>query len=157
MDVLAQHGDRRYFSHTLKDPGAFDSTLALGPFPCLLWDHVGGSAAHTKIDLARVLIRAGCRYAVCAGKECADWHDAFDSAYLTDHRDESAEQQDASFVMTTWHNDETADDVAFFFVWNTDFEGNEFRDYLVLHLGAEVRAESVEQAVLKYASERAAA
>lgn len=44
---------------------------------------------------ASQLMKAGCRYAVCAGSECEDWHDAFDYAFVRDHLDEPEEKQEA--------------------------------------------------------------
>lgn len=37
--------------------------------------------------------------------------------------------------MTTWHADESPDDVAFFFVLNRNFNEHDFKRFLVLHVG----------------------
>jgi hypothetical protein len=42
---------------------------------------------------------------------------------------------DAAHVMTTWHADESPDDVAFFFVLNTNFNEHDLKRFLVLHVG----------------------
>ena len=53
--------------------------------------------------------------------------------------------------MTTWHTGETADEVAFFFALNTNFDNHEFTRYLVLHVGTGPAREELDAAVRKYA------
>ena len=53
--------------------------------------------------------------------------------------------------MTTWHEDENPDDVAFFFVLNTNFDDHDFDRYLVVHVGDGQTREQVDAAVRRYA------
>ncbi len=53
--------------------------------------------------------------------------------------------------MTSWHNHEGVDEVAPFFVLNTNFDDHDFGHYLVLHVGTGPAKKSVNAAVRKYA------
>ena len=78
---------------------------------------------------------------------CEQWHDEVDETYVTRTLDG---EMDERFVMTTWHTDEPILDVAFFFVWNTNFDDHDFRRFLVLQLGDDaVRAKELRDAVTK--------
>ena len=82
---------------------------------------------------------------------CEAWHDAMDQEFVKQHLDDPQEVCEAAHVMTTWHEGENPDDVAFFFVLNTDFDDHEFRKYLILHIGTGELREQVDAAVRKYA------
>lgn len=79
------------------------------------------------------IIRANCRYAVCAGHDCSRWDDSIDEALLAS--DPNFSPPDERFVMTTWHENESLDDVAFFFRRNTSFDDFLAERFLVLQLG----------------------
>jgi len=104
-----------------------------------------------KQAFASQLISSGCRYAVCAGIDCSAWHDAFDLAWVQQHLNDSEEKKDAEHVMTTWHEGDSIDDVAFFFVYNTNFDEYDFRQFLVLHLGDSPVRHDVDAAVRRNA------
>ena len=67
------------------------------------------------------------------------------------HLEDTQDVQDAAHVMTTWHTGEPPDEVAFFFVCNTNFDDHDFKRYLVIHIGSGPFAEELETAVRKYA------
>jgi hypothetical protein len=98
-----------------------------------------------------VLLEGGCRYAVCAGADCEAWHDAIDLEFVKLHSDDPEHVINTVHVMTTWHQGESPDDVAFFFVMNTNFDAHDFDRYLVLHLGTSAAVVKVDAAVRKYA------
>jgi hypothetical protein len=120
-------------------------------FPCLIWDHDGRFTEAKRLVVAQALLQAGCRYTVCGGENCEAWHDIVDMEYVMQHLDDSEEVREAMHVMTTWHDDESPDDVAFFFVLNTNFDYHDFQRYLVLHVGTGPLKEQVNAAVQKYA------
>lgn len=102
------------------------------------------------------MLGGGCRYAVCGGLHCEEWHDAVDNEFLKKHIDDPDEVLpdevlDESHVMTTWHENEPAEDVGFFFVLNTNFDFHDFQQYLVLHVGRGREVAHVDAAVRKYA------
>jgi hypothetical protein len=55
--------------------------------------------------------------------------------------------------MTTWHDKEIPDDVAFFFVYNTNFDDITFDRYLILHIGTDPSARSIDDAVTAHAKQ----
>ena len=77
-------------------------------------------------------------------------HDAVDIEVAKQHLDDPDVDAQAAHVMTTWHEDESADDVAFFFVFNTNFD-HDFERYLVLHVGSGPVKERLDAAVRDYA------
>lgn len=90
-------------------------------FPCLIWGHDGRSTDAKRSVIASALLDAGCRYAVCGGENCDAWHEAVDVEFVKRHIDDPDDVLDSVHVMTTSHDGEAPDDVAFFFVLNTNF------------------------------------
>lgn len=88
------------------------------PFVCLLAWHVAGVAAATIGAVARTLVDAGCAYVCAFGSDCTRVDDVVD--------EECVERQVAgepvSFVMTTWHDDETPEAALWFWLENTTVE-----------------------------------
>jgi hypothetical protein len=78
------------------------------------------------------LVQTNCRYAVCAGHKCSTWDDSVDWAYLVTV---NYEPNDDAFVMTSWHTDESVQDVIFFALHCTNFDDHDFQRYLVLAVG----------------------
>lgn len=151
MDILAESEGKVYGAVTIQRPDEFVSPFTGLPFPCSIWDHEGHFSHSDRFAVADALLESGCRYAVCGGQQCSAWHDAIDEEWIARHIDEPEEVQEAAQVMTTWHRGETPDDVAFFFVLSTIFDGHDFGQYLVLHVGSGPATEQLEAAVRKYA------
>ena len=151
MDVLAEGDGKIYVRVTVNRPGAFTPPVFDAQFPCLIWDHDGRFNEMARSAIAKALLESGCRYAVCCGHNCEAWHDAVDAAFVEAHLDDRDDVRDAAFVMTTWHDGESPDDVAFFFVLNANFEDHSFRQYLVLHVGTGPAEDQIDAAVRKYA------
>lgn len=151
MRVIAETEGRTYVALDIEWPDQFVSPFTGALFPCLIWDHGSRFSEEDRSVLARALLESGCRYAVCGGLGCEAWHDAVDIELVKKHLDDPEEVLEKIRVMTSWHNDESADDVGFFFVLNTNFDFHEFRQYVVLHVGSGQEVERVEAAVRKYA------
>lgn len=95
-----------------------------------------------KAQIAEQIIGSGCGYVVCGGVESMAWHDAMDESSIA--AEISGELKEEETAVTTWHEDESIDDVAFFFALNTflpeseghtDFVDLLSADYLVLLIG----------------------
>jgi hypothetical protein len=151
MIVLADTEDKIYGAVAIEGPRGFASPFRDVLFPCLIWDHDGHFTDSERSAVARALLEAGCRYAVCGGESCEAWHDAVDREFIQLHLDDPDEVCEAAHVMTTWHDGESPEDVAFFFVLNTNFDDHDFRRYLVLHVGTGKTKEQVDAAVRAYA------
>jgi hypothetical protein len=151
MNVLAETGSKTYAALAIDAPEEFASLCHGALFPCMIWDHDGRFTEAQRRDVAKRLLQAGCRYAVCGGHNCEAWHDAVDAEFIRQHVDDPDENRDAVHVMTTWHADESPDAVAFFFVLNTNFDDHDFNHYLVLHVGDGHTQAEVDAAVRRYA------
>ena len=81
------------------------------------------------------IIAAKCRYAVCWGYECSAWDTAIDWAYI--ETDENFSPPDETFVMTTWHEDESVEDAIDFWWMNTWFDDYESTRLAVLVIGGD--------------------
>jgi hypothetical protein len=151
MEFIAQNESRIYGSLTIESPGDFATPFHGEVFPCLLWDHRGRFTDAEQAELAGRLLDAGCRYAVCGGAGCEAWHDAIDMECVTRHLDDSEEVRESMHIMTTWHDGETPDEVALFFVTCTNFGQHHFRRFLVVHVGSGKQRNEVDTAVRRYA------
>jgi hypothetical protein len=149
MDVLAEIDGKIFVRGKIEQPEDLASPFSGDPFPCLIWDHDGRFTDAARTAVAHGLLEAGCRYAVCAGQNCEAWENAVDLAFVEAYLDEES-VQDAAHVMTSSHDRESPDDVAFFFVLCTNFDSHDFRRYLVLHIGIGSAEEDVDEAVQKH-------
>jgi hypothetical protein len=68
---------------------------------------------------------------VCGGVGCEAWHDSVDLAWATDYADGNQPAE----VMTSWHTDESAAEVVWFFLMNTNFDHYAFTRFLILVIG----------------------
>lgn len=151
MDVLAEKEGKIYRAVAIDAPNDFISPFSGLLFPCLIWDHDGGFSEAQREVVANRLLQAGCRYVVCGGQNCEAWHYAVDIEFVRQHSDDSEEVLEAVHVMSSWHTGESPDDVAFFFVLNTNFDYHDFVRFLVLHVGDCRTRKEVDAAVRRYA------
>jgi len=66
--------------------------------------------------ISEEIVASGCRYAVCYGHRCSTWDDSIDLASI------AAGKEEKGFVMTTWHEEDSLEEVVEFFWWNTAFD-----------------------------------
>ena len=83
-------------------------------------------------SLSEQFVSQGCRYAVCSGYQCSTWDDSIDWAAL---EKSNFEDNDNQFVMTTWHKDQSIDDIVFFFIRNTNYDTFTPTNFCVVILG----------------------
>jgi hypothetical protein len=77
------------------------------------------------------LIHSGCRYMMAWGKECSSWDDSLDIANIEKFNYEDIPKED--FVITTWHEDESLQDV----LWYSKYSAfHEYHDLatIILHI-----------------------
>ena len=84
-------------------------------------------------DLSERIIASRCRYAVCFGFECSSWDGSIDYAFI--FSDPNLSPPDERFVMTTWHEDESIEDVVEYLRFNTVFDEFVPKRFLVLFVG----------------------
>jgi hypothetical protein len=68
--------------------------------------------------LVEKLIGVGCKYFVCAGKYSESLHDFIDDVILDVSLSNQCEERNE--IMTTWHDTDTDDEVADFFLHSTN-------------------------------------
>jgi hypothetical protein len=150
--LLLEHPPRSYWLQVLHDVKSFEPPFDGTPYPCLLWDTRAQRSSDDIRVLTRALIASNCRNGVCGGLDCDRWHDGLDEAFLNQRL--SKEEEESRFVLTTWHTDESPDDVAFFFVHNTNFDDHDFKQFLVVQIGSDW---TTEQALTEALREHATA
>ena len=100
-------------------------------FVALIVNNDADISSSDQYAISLALVKFGCRYAVCMGHDCSSWDDSVDYANIEIDPDLTREK----FVMTTWHDDETIDSIAHFFLNTTAFGDNTFVNFLVLSIG----------------------
>ena len=152
METVAEHLGKTYRSVAVRQSDNLESIFTGFAFPCLIWDHGSRLSSEERFEFVKKLLAAGCRYFVCGGAECELWHDIVDEEWVSQHFDDPPDVQAAAHVMTTWHEGESPDDVAFFFVMNTNFDNYDFKEFLIVHSGgSEPDVERVNAAVRQLA------
>jgi hypothetical protein len=116
VELLAAKEGKLYASVAVDELGEFLACSPWAFFASLIWDHAGEFSDSDRATVAKTLLDAGCRYVVCGGERCSDWHDAVDVEFVKQHVDDDEAAAEASHVMTTFHEGESPDEVAFFFV-----------------------------------------
>lgn len=107
----------------------------------VVWAADGTFDEAARIKVVGALIDSGCRYIVCGGVDCEEWHDDADVAFANL---EATSDSEVPFVMTTWHRNESMEDVVFFATYCTNFDDHDFKFLLVLVVGeASDRADCV--------------
>jgi len=148
VKLIARYARREFYARKLVTPTALGDAPFVGlQFACLLWNHSVERDVDAASALLSSLIDSGCRYIVCAGLDCEWWHDAADELFVAKYLDAPDEERERNHVMTTWHAQESPDDVAFFFAFNTSFDDVSFDRFLVLHLGDGPDIDAVDSAV----------
>ncbi len=140
MVRLGRTADTDVWFDQLARPFSFSSPFHGEDFVLMLVVAVAEITTEERHALSAEIIRQGCRYAVCTGHECSRWDDSIDFAYLETSPDYSP--PDERFVMTTWHENDSIEDVVEFFRLNTTFDDFVTRHFLAIVLGGETETES---------------
>lgn len=91
------------------------------------------------------MVAGGCRYMMAWGPNCSSWDDSVDHADV--ERFDFGEIPDTHFVMTTWHDDETLEEVFWFsqYCATLTYDDVEISTIILLHIGSADRAEEFAQ------------
>jgi hypothetical protein len=143
MRLVAEHEDRKSFLLSVDDASqvnldALAEQIGVGePFVCLIWDAAGSSTDEERCAFGHKLIAAGCRYAVCGGNDGTVWDDAVDFAFVLATLDVTEAERDARFIMTTWHEGESPEEVVWFAMNCANFDDLSFDKWVVVLRGAD--------------------
>lgn len=127
-----------WLAHQMSRPFSFVTPFGGEDFALLLVIAEPGVPNDERHAVTDKIVRLGCRYACCAGHQCSEWHDCIDYSYL--YSDPGFSPPDEKFIMTTWHEDESLEDVAFFFRMCTSIDGVVPRHFLVVILGGDAES-----------------
>ncbi|MCA9560068.1 MAG: hypothetical protein KC583_16085 [Myxococcales bacterium] len=96
--------------------------------------------------MSRLLVDTGCVYAMAWGLDCSLWDDSIDRANIERFKDR--EIPDAQFVMTTWHERESIEEVLWFakVCAAASYSNEPLNDLLVLDFSQQDRAAFIEAA-----------
>lgn len=89
------------------------------------------------------LVRSGCLYMMAWGADCSAWDDAVDLANLEQF---DYQVPDDRSVMTTWHEDETLQEVFLFAKTCANHSTVEIGHTLLLHISESAREQELMQA-----------
>lgn len=119
--------------------------LSLTAFRCVILIERAVDAAE-RAEVSRRLVKAGCLYAMAWGIDCSLWDDSIDEANIATFFPKSVPAD--QFVMTTWHSEETIDDVFFYAKHNAllSYDDLELVDLLVLDIGRFPREDEIREA-----------
>jgi len=133
MEHFANSADGRAVSHLCLVPPYSLGTAPFGgdDFVALIVNNDAQISSSDQHAISLALVRFGCRYAVCMGHDCSSWDDSVDYANIVLNPEQASEK----FVMTTWHDDDTVDEIANFFLNCTAYADNTFNNFLVLSIG----------------------
>ena len=84
------------------------------------------------------LVASGCRYMMAWGPNCSSWDDSVDWA---DIKNRNCEDDDSKFVMTTWHREETLENVFWYSQFCANFSADdiELTNALILHISESIQ------------------
>lgn len=99
--------------------------------------------ADYRSEVSKALVKTGCLHSLAWGNDCSAWDDSVDMAFL-EARNLGDYPKD-KFVMTTWHEDETLEEVVEFAKHCTDYSETKLVDILVLDFAHDERSELIEK------------
>lgn len=114
----------------------------MAEFKCLILieREVGGDYRN---EVSKALVKAGCLFSLAWGIDCSAWDDSCDWAFLEVY--DFSDFPEKKFVMTTWHEDETLEEVVEFAKHCTDYSEVNIEDILVLDFSHHERSQLIEK------------
>jgi hypothetical protein len=87
------------------------------------------------------LVQSGCLYMMAWGRDCSIWDDSVDWASLEMHNYE--EIPDENLVITTWHDQDTLEDVFLFSAHTAQHPVKDLGNTLIVDIGPNAREASI--------------
>ena len=140
MKLLAQNAERRVWYLRLEPPYETRIPGVRSPFVTIVFACDPEINADEQANISAQLVSRDCRYVLAWGINASSWDDSVDWAFIS--TDPNFDPPRERHVMTTWHDNETIDDVVSFALMNTNFDSHEFHDYLALMIGNSPEIES---------------
>ena len=118
----------------IKRPYSFTSPFKGADFVALIYAVDENITYEEQEAISDQIVTSGCRYAVCAGYKSSSWDDSIDMA---DIKRNGGEVRDENLVMTSWHDNESLENIVFFFLNNTSFDYFTAERFVVLFVGGD--------------------
>lgn len=120
----------------LKPNEALPSIRTTSPFKLILISDVKVDP-DWQAEISDWLVAAGCFYMMAWGVDCSLWDDSVDWAniHANDYHDIPVEK----FVITTWHEDETLEEVCWYAKFTAWHPVHELKSLVVVHITHEAR------------------
>lgn len=83
-------------------------------------------------SISEWLVKSGCLFMMAWGENCSSWDDSVDLANIEQFK--PAEIPASEFVMTTWHERESMEEVFWFFKHNTFHPTVKLRGRVLVHI-----------------------
>jgi len=133
MKLVAQQGDRRFWFMKMEPPYATQVPEFGSAFVAIVVACDPTISPEQQANISAQLVARDCRYMLAWGFNATSWDTSVDIAFI--NTDPDFNPPDDRHVMTTWHDNETIDDVVWFALMNTNFDFHDFHDYLALMIG----------------------
>lgn len=133
MKLIAKVKEKEIWFHEDSKPYNFQSPFVDEQYVCVIFNNDKNISVKDQYEISKKIVRSGCRFAVCAGHNCSTWDDSIDEEYLA--TDENFNPPDETFVMTTWHENDSVADIVLYMWHNTNFDDLVFNKYLIYSVG----------------------
>lgn len=125
-------------------PFSFSAPSQVAEFALLLVLAENDVSPQEQARLSEQIVRAGCRHAVCFGKDGSRWDDSLDMVSVLDE----AEGRSGPFVMTSWFDHDPLSEAVEYFRDLTAFEDWVPRHFVALIVGGDSNLEREVERVL---------
>ncbi len=133
MNLIARIEEKEvWFQESIK-PYDFTSPFNGEDFVCLIFNNDQCISTEDQYLISKKIVNSGCRNAVCAGYNCSTWDDSIDEEYLA--TDVNFDPPESTFIMTTWHENDSVEDIIFHTLNCTNFDQHKFNKYLIFFVG----------------------
>lgn len=118
----------------IKEQEVLPSLEHLSPFKCLVI--ISESVSQTRQnEVSDWLVKSGC-FVMCAwGNNCSSWDDSVDWANIEQFNYNPIPPE--SFVLTTWHENESLEEAMFFMKHSITHEVHKLEYVVILHISSE--------------------
>ena len=106
----------------LRPEGVLPDISHLAPFKAVVVLNTSYSS-DWQDEVSKWLVTSGCLYMMAWGPACTTWDDSVDYANMFEHSDYGI--PDAKFVMTTWHENDSLEEVFWYAQFNANFSYND--------------------------------
>lgn len=133
IEFWKKYNNREFYAIRMRPSDPVSEPLQIGEFACLVIINNPSISPNDQTRISKWIVESQARYAVCVGYECSTWDDSIDFALL--EKFQYGKVPDEHFVMTSWHENESIDDILSFFILNTSFDYFNPEKYVIIQIG----------------------